>query len=62
MRIRSQVCDVEGLRGGETAVGVSESVTHDVGSHRLRPAVGIPDTIVHSLINTVVAAVMLTKY
>lgn len=51
-----------GSTGGDTAVGVSESLTHDVGSHRLRPAVGIPDTIVHSLINTVVAAVMLTKY
>lgn len=56
MRIRSQLCR------GSTAVGVSESVAHDVGSHRLWPSAGIPDTIVHSLINTVVAAAMWTKY
>lgn len=39
-------------------VGVSDSAAHDVGSHRLLRFVGIPETIVHSPINTVVAAVM----
>lgn len=56
MRIRSQLC--RGSTAVGVAVGVSESVAHDVGSHRLWPSAGIPDTIVHSLINTVVAAAM----